>query len=132
MAYATLQDLIARYGEEELIQLSDRLGHGSVDTTVIDQALADAGSVIDGHLAGRVALPLSPVPPILTAYCCDLTRERLFPDAPADHPVVRRGNEARKFLAQVAAGHIALGIQPDPIDGGVQMAEPRPRTWPRP
>jgi len=134
MAYATLADLIARFGETELIELSDRLGAGQIDPTVIDQALSDAAGVIDGHLAGRYALPLAPVPSILLGYACDLARERLWKDA-ASELIVKRGDDARKFLVMVAAGKVTLGIQPDPAaaPGGdaVQMAPVRERTWAR-
>lgn len=134
MSYASLADLVARFGEMEIIQLTDRIGAGQIDTDVLDQAIADADAVIDGYIATRVTLPLSPVPSILVGYGCDLTRERLYRDAPADHPVVRRGNEARKFLAQVAAGNILLGVQSglSTPAGGVQMAAARERVWHRP
>lgn len=118
MAYALTADLVARYGEEELIQLTDRLGDGVMDAAVIDQALADAGAVIDGYLAGRYTLPLSPVPHILVGYACDLARERLYKDA-APEVVVKRADDARRFLALAGQGRISLGPQPEPTSDGV-------------
>lgn len=118
MGYAATADLIARYGEEELIQLTDRLGDGVLDATVISQALADADALIDGHLAGRYTLPLSPVPAILVGYACDLARERLYKDA-APEIIVKRADDARKFLALAGQGKISLGPQPEPTADGV-------------
>ncbi len=134
MTYATLTDLTTRFGAAELTQLTDRLGGVQIDTAVIDQALNDASAVIDGYLAGRYALPLSPVPSILISYACDLARERLWKDA-ASELIVKRGDDARKFLALAAAGKVTLGIQPDPAAApgadAVQMAPVRERTWAR-
>lgn len=109
--YAATADLVARFGESELIQLSDRLGDGVMDAAVINQALADAGAVIDGHLAGLYTLPLAPVPAILVGYACDLARERLYKDA-APETVGRRADDARRFLVLAGQGKIALGAQP--------------------
>lgn len=129
MAYATLSDLIARFGEAELIQLTDRQGDGIVDQAVIDQALADAGAVIDGYLAGRYSLPLVSVPPILVGYACDLARARLYTDA-APEIVLKRESDALKFLALAAQGKINLGSSPEPAsDNSVQIASTDRRRY---
>lgn len=113
MPYCTLTNLIDRYGETELIQLTDRTGGGVVDQDVIDQAISDADAVIDGHLAGRYTLPISPVPAILVGYACDLARERLYKDA-APELIIKRGDDARRFLVMVAQGKVSLGATPEP------------------
>lgn len=128
MAYATLAAMAARYGETELIELTDRIGSGQIDTAVLDQAIADADAVIDGYLAGRYSLPLSPVPSILIGYGCDLARERLWGDAAADHPVVRRGNDARKFLVLLAEGRVSLGAGDAAVAAGEVLYEFSPRA----
>lgn len=112
MSYAVLADLVDRYGEEEVVHLTDRVGDRMIDATVVERALADAGAVIDGHLAGRYALPLSQTPAILTGYACDLARERLYKDA-APEAVIKRADDARKFLALLAKGQITLGLAAD-------------------
>jgi phage gp36-like protein len=117
MPYATTADLVARFGESELIQLTDRLGDGVLDAAVVSQALADADAVINGFLAGRYTLPLSPVPAILVGYACDLARERLYKDA-APEIVIKRADDARKFLALAGQGKISLGAQPEPASVG--------------
>ena len=107
MPYCTQQNLIDRYGEDELIQLTDRTGTGLIDATVIAAAIADAGALLDGYLAGRYALPLASTPPILTNLACDLARYQLYDDATT--PVVQANRDsAIRYLEQVATGKIPL------------------------
>ncbi|MDZ7655606.1 MAG: DUF1320 domain-containing protein [Sulfurimicrobium sp.] len=112
--YATIVDMIARFGEEQLVQLTDRLGSGVLDETVIDQAIADASALVDGYLSGRYPVPLSPAPAILVGYACDLARYNLFPDANLDdvNTVRIRQRDAIRFLEQVGQGKLSLGMTP--------------------
>lgn len=122
MAYATLTDLVSRFGEEQLVQLTDRNGSGLIDQNVVDQAIADAGALIDGYLSGRYPVPLSPAPAILVGYACDLARYNLFPDANLEdvNTVRIRQRDAIKFLELVGQGKLSLGLQPEPTgDNGV-------------
>ena len=64
--YATRQDMISRFGEEEIRLLTDRDGSaGAIVDAVLDQVLADASAEIDGYIGGRYRLPLVTVPQIL-------------------------------------------------------------------
>lgn len=124
MPYNTRQNMIDRYGEEELIQLTDRAGNGVIDDAVLDQAIADANAEIDGYLGGRYQLPLAVTPPILTVYACDITRYRLYDDA-ATEQVEKRYQDALKFLRLAAGGKVQIGpaadgSKPAPA-GGAQM-----------
>ena len=53
MNYATVSDFILRVGELDAIELTDRDRTGSVDTTVLNVALSDSSSQIDGYLSAR-------------------------------------------------------------------------------
>jgi len=53
MSYCTLQDLRDRYGDDEIIQLTDRANIGTIDQTVVDRAIADADGEIDGFVGPR-------------------------------------------------------------------------------
>lgn len=112
MPYATQQDLIDRYGAEELVQLTDRAEPpvGEIDDTVVAKALADAENLIDGHLlAGNYALPLGDVPELVRRLACDAARYYLHKDAPTD--TVKSNFEfALKQLAAISAGRIKLPI----------------------
>ncbi|MDH5786403.1 MAG: DUF1320 family protein [Chromatiales bacterium] len=133
MPYCTKQNLIDRYGEEELIQLTDRAGNGVIDDGVLDQAITDAAAEIDGYLAGRYQLPLAVTPPILTVYACDMTRYRLYDDA-ATEQVEKRYQDAIKFLRLATDGKVQLGptsdgSKPAPSSGAVM--ESGGRVWGR-
>ena len=107
--YCTEQDLIDRFSETEIIQLSDNNNTGAIDSTVVAMAISDADGEIDGYLASRFALPVNPVPKVLLRIACDLTRYYLYDDSATDH-VQKRYDDAVKFLKGVAAGSIAIGI----------------------
>lgn len=113
--YASVADLVARFTEEQLVQLSDRSGAGVVDDAVVEQAIADASAVVDGYLAGRYAdqLPLSPVPSVVVSYVCDLARANLYTDAMPDE-VDKRAARATRFFELVGQGKLNLGASPEP------------------
>lgn len=119
MAYATQADMLARFGEDELIQLTDRADPpiGAIDAAVLAARLADADALIDGYLAGRYSLPLASTPAILTQYACDVARYLLYGNKmPED--VRDRYEDALRFLGRVADGRIGLGVTPAPAAGG--------------
>lgn len=122
MPYCTLQNMIDRFGDEELIQLTDRDGAGAVDETVLDQAIADAGAEIDGWLAGRYPLPLAEVPPSLTLRACDMARYFLYAAAPTEL-VQARYDAAVTWLKAVARGDVALVLTTGATAETAGMAE---------
>lgn len=122
MSYAVKQDMIDRFAQSELIQLTDRTGSAiAIDDTVLNQALADADAEIDGYLMGRYALPLPSLPKILIGVGCDIARYRLYDDR-ATEQVTKRYDDAIKLLKMVGEGKLSLGInaasQPTPTQGG--------------
>lgn len=109
MSYAQLADLVARFGEEELVSRTDRTGSGLMDLAAIDRALADAAAEIDGYVAARYRLPLPVVPAVLTRIACDIARYRLWQDA-ASEEVRARYEDARRLLEAIARGLVSLGL----------------------
>jgi len=109
MSYCTQQDMIERYGEEELIQLTDHTGAGVIDTATITRAITDADGDIDGRLGSRFRLPITPVPKILVRIACDIARYHLYPIAAPEH-VAKRYDDAIRFIDGVAKGRISIGI----------------------
>lgn len=110
MPYALKADMLEEFSEAELIQLTDRdtPATGAIVDAVLDRALAGASAEIDGYLTRYAGTTL--VLPILTRYCCDMARYRLYRDA-APEEVRLRYRDAVRFLEQVAAGKISLGAQ---------------------
>jgi phage gp36-like protein len=107
--YATQQDLIDRFGETEVIQLSDRASTGAIDAAVVAAKLADAAAEIESYLAGRYTLPLEPVPLALQRIACDIARYHLYDDRPTEY-VAKRYDAAIAFLRSVNKGDIQLGV----------------------
>lgn len=125
MSYCTQANFEDRFGEQELIQLTDRAipPLGVVDTTVLAGALADADAEIDAYLSGRYSLPLDPVPSVLIRIAADIARYRLYDDR-ATEEVRNRYTDALKFLMSIAKGEIALGANPPPAAGAPEYSTP--------
>ncbi|WP_343294105.1 gp436 family protein [Ferrimonas balearica] len=111
--YASQADMVQRFGEQELLELTDRDGsQHAIVAAVLEGALSDASALIDGYLAGRYPLPLSSVPRVLVALCCDLARYALY-DERASEQIEKRKTDALRFLEQLAKGAITLGLDKD-------------------
>ena len=110
--YATLQDMSSRFGEAELLRLTDLTGAGVVDEAAVTVALTDASSLTDGYLAGRYPLPLAHVPSALVPICCDIARHRLYGEQ-APEQIGKRFEAALSFLKSVGKGELALGLAAD-------------------
>lgn len=109
MTYATQQDMIDRFGEEALIELTDKANLGVIDATVMASALEDADAEINTYLEGRYTLPLASASPILTRFACDIARYQLF-DTRASEQVIQRYKDAITFLKSIANGTASLGL----------------------
>lgn len=111
MPYTTLADLITRFDERELVQLSDQADppKGVIDSTVVDRAIADADAEINAHIGGRYQLPLASVPVVLGRVACNLARYHLYNDNPTEE-VRKRYEDGLKFLREVRDGKISMGL----------------------
>lgn len=135
-AYLTLDDLIRRFDRNEILDLaedkSDDTGE-TIDQVKVGDAIQDATGEIDSALAGGgYRLPLASVPPILTAYGCDIARYRLY-DNRATEQVTKRYDDAIKALRLIASGVVKLGLQKvddDVTSAGDVMMVPGRRTFP--
>ncbi|WP_107855315.1 gp436 family protein [Neisseria weaveri] len=120
MAYAVMADMVARFGELEVIQLTDRNQDGYIDEDVAAVALADATAEIDAYL-GRFKRPFADVPPILKRLCCDIARYRL---TAANGVLIteeirnRYKIDVLDLLRAMAKGEVQLGVD----DSGEEVA----------
>lgn len=127
MIYATQADMVSVLGEREVIMLTDRSLLGTIDATVLADALSLASDEIDAYLDGRYALPLPNVPRLLTRICCDITRYRLSGgDAQETEPARNRYKDSIKMLESIKRGDLTLGLDPAqqevPTRGAVQIS----------
>ena len=116
--YASLAAMIARFGEPELVQLTDDAGTGAADPTKIDRAIGAADSMVDGYLASRHQLPLSTVPMFLEDVGCDIARFKLWRSTPPEL-VQKNYDVAIATLKAIADGRVRL-------DQGVETEAARP------
>lgn len=111
MGYATEADIIALHSEDALNRLADLDGNGTRDEAKITRALDDAQALIDGYIAVRVALPISPVPAILKNLSVDIAVYRMASDGGLLSEDMRtRYEDAISFLRDLAAGKATLPI----------------------
>lgn len=127
--YASQQNMIDRFGLDEMIQLTDRGNLGVVDATVLGQALADANTEIDSYLLSVANLPLVTVPARLIKIAADIARYELY-GARCTDQVRARYTDAIAFLKLLAAGTVSLGLDAtnNPVvqAGGVGMNAKQP------
>lgn len=118
MTYATPDDLIERFGFDELAQRTNRTDGQTIDAVVLGRALADADAEIDGYLATRYALPLPSVPAVLVRLAADLARYQLCGDKVPDS-VRQRYVDAVVVLKRLSSGEVQLaGVLAVPAAGG--------------
>ncbi|MFZ5653170.1 MAG: phage protein Gp36 family protein [Pseudomonadota bacterium] len=107
MAYTALQDLIDRFGVQDLRDAAPN-GAGDIDPVKVQAAIDDTDGEIDSYLAaGGYAVPLAPIPKLIAGCAADLARLRLYDDD-APKPIAERGEQARRLLRSITAGEIRL------------------------
>ncbi len=122
MRYATVADMLARFSEAELAQLTDP-DTGTVNAARVETKLDDAQAAIDGRIGQIYRLPLQGcakpvtapgsqpervVPPQLVRIACDLARFWLRDGVSEDSDVYRRYKAAMAELQAIAEGKAQL------------------------
>lgn len=125
MNYATPGDMIDRFGQAELIDLTD---FDNIPPSVIGEArlavkLGDAQAFVDGYVGQAWRLPLTGCarpaatagqepdfvpPPVLVRLTCDIARYYLHDDIAPEHEVYRRYKAALANLEAIASGKMLL------------------------
>jgi phage gp36-like protein len=138
VSYATAQDVINRYPNRDLVQLTNEDPTATtVNDAPITQALADASAEIDGYIEGRFALPLTDPPAVLNRLTTDIAMYRLQSLRPLHdlEDARRRYEDAVAMLRQVAAGELTLGLSADgkepPLAGAVETTRGPNRVFNR-
>jgi len=111
VSYSSQEDLIERFGESMLIDLTDLSmpATGQIDAAKIARALEDTDATIDGYLSGRYVLPLSQTPPMLRDLSLSIAIYKLHRDTSSDK-IQKDYNDALKTLVLVSNGTVRLDV----------------------
>lgn len=107
--YITLQHLIDRFGEQEIMQLADRDNDDVIDQAVVDTAIERSEAEIEAALATRYKTPFSDTPKVVIEWACDMARYYLYTDG-APEQVDARYNSVINLLKMVQSGKMNLGL----------------------
>lgn len=142
----TLTDLIDRFGESEIAQLTDRENYSDIDMAVVNRAITDAQSDVESYLNATglvsrnakgelVYTPRQAVPKSLIIKTCDIARWYLHDEQITD-TVQKRYDEAMAWLRLVMKNPSMLtGLtdtdgNTDGINSGIYvMPNPVPNMW---
>ena len=131
--YIDRDGMIRRFGEEEMIRLTDRTNTPptTIDNGVLTEAMGDACDFVDSFIAVRYSLPidissggpLGIIPPALTRATSDIARYYLHGRrVEKDDPVRLAYMEAERWLRAVARGEARLDIGSDEPEGSGNLA----------
>ncbi|TVO57889.1 DUF1320 domain-containing protein [Denitromonas halophila] len=115
--------MISRFGESEVVMLSDRTDAGAIDDAILDDALVGADAEIDAYLSGRYTTPVA-ASRMLQDIACDITRYRLCGGpTPVTEEIRARYKDAIGFLSRVADGRANLGGAADAGEQAEHLVE---------
>ena len=119
MPYCTQTDIEEQLSPAELIQLTDDAGAGTLDSTVLARAIADADAEIDAYLYQNYSTPLSSVPAIVRKLSVDIAIYHLCSRRPVGMPDIRKARYdlALKMLKDISTGLISIGALPPTLPG---------------
>jgi phage gp36-like protein len=134
MAYCTLADLYAAYGEDHIN------GWARLNPDTAERAIRNAEAEIDGYLlSGGYAVPIAGPPETVQKYCIDIAAANLvvscgvLQNDPGGNAVIEQAKQARRYLEKVAEGKFRIpGFIDEPggtakqPPGGVRISA-RPR-----
>lgn len=113
--YATVEQLKRKFGESELIQLTDNEQPytNAINYNKLNAAIEEANSEVDAYIGSRYTLPLHPIPPFLANIACNLVRYyAVTGDLSENDPIKTRFDSSIKTLTKIAKGEISLGGAP--------------------
>lgn len=114
MSYVTVEAMLAKFGERELIDLTSNGGFSvEINLDKLQLALDAANSEIDGYLSSRYELPLQVIPPFLVSLGCDIAHFHASVGETVETGRTKSRYEiAVKNLINISKGLVALGGAP--------------------
>lgn len=120
--YCTRDDLIAQFGESELVALTAERGEQTINESRLTTAINSVNEVIDAHVAMRYPLPLPTVPGILKRIAVNIVRADIA-QRPAER-VTDDKKSAMQLLSKVSKGELSLGLdKSEPEPQALDLAE---------
>jgi len=109
MSYAVQADLLQRVTAAELVQLTDDTRSGSVNATIVTNALIEATGQIDSYVRARYQTPLQ-TSSTATRLCRDIAVYLLYQRRPQQMKETVRDayNDAVSFLKDISTGKAQL------------------------
>lgn len=113
--YVTADVMRLKFGESELIQLTDVEAPylGIINMDKLNAAMQEANSEIDAYVGSRYPLPLQTIPPFLMNIGCNLARYyAVTGDLSENDPIKNRYDSSIKTLTKISKGELTLGGSP--------------------
>lgn len=123
--YATVDAMKSKFGEQELIQLTDNEEpyQYAINLNKLNSAIEEANSEIDAYVGSRYSLPLHVTPPFLVNIGCNLARfYAVTGDLAENDPIKNRYEASLKTLSKISKGELTLGGSPAGESKPVQSA----------
>jgi phage gp36-like protein len=129
--YSSVDDMMQRFGETELLRLSAPEGEnfGPIDTDRVTQALTDASALIDSYLRKRYAVPMDTPPAEINRAAAVLARYDLASrgDMQPSEPMRLDRKDMLAWLKLLADGNVTLdGIEVSGDYSGAMVQDRRP------
>lgn len=115
MSYVTIDAMRRKFGESELIQLTDNEApyQHAINTDKLNAAMQEANSEIDAYIGSRYALPLQIMPPFLVNIGCNLARFYANTGDLSENDAIKTRYDASiKTLTKISKGELTLGGAP--------------------
>lgn len=124
MAYSTKEEVREMLKDDALnaiigdTYVEDPSEREELVTPIIEAAIGDADGEIDGYLAKRYRVPISPIPKVINKFSKDIAIYNLYSRVGIDEGTeeknyLNRYNAAIKFLTLVAEGKVSIGVEAD-------------------
>ncbi len=107
--YVTKADMIARFTEVKLVEVTDRADPptDAIVDAVLDKAIADAGDMIDSYIGRRYTLPLSSIPSVLSRHAAIIAFYYLTGEIHSDQ-MRKEFEDSKSWLTDVSTGKAVL------------------------
>ena len=128
MAYCAKADILKQISEAELAQLTDDAAGTTVDDDIVDAAIENADSEIDGYCGEKYSVPFTDVPGIVKNLSVGIALYNLFTRRETGllglpESRTNRYDKAIRLLVMISQGKVSLGEVPAPAGNPDEVAE---------